>query len=360
MKRFKNILVLIDSQRNNDVLLERAVTLAKRNNARLTVIDVVSEGAAEPISPIPSQPVSRPAPSIEVVEELPREFLPPEPKDAAGVQEPEVEVSPGSVPRTKSAIKEYIVEVEAQTVQRAVEIIRQEGIEVTGQVLVGRPYLETIRQVLRAGHDLVMSMAEGPGGLRQFLFGSTTMHLMRKCPCPVWVLKPNPPRMYRRILAAVDPDPMREDRDALNRKIMDLATSLALSEQSELWILHSWLLESESVLRSKRSGLTKQEVDELAQQTGAMHRQYLLELLDGYPLDRIKHEVYLIKGEAADHITAMANQIDLIVMGTVGRTGVAGVLIGDTAENVMRNVNCSVMAVKPEGFQTPVQLPDSR
>lgn len=43
------------------------------------------------------------------------------------------------------------------------------------------------------------------------------------------------------------------------------------------------------------------------------------------------------------------------IMGTVGRTGIPGFLIGNTAETVLRQVACSVLAVKPTGFVTPVQ-----
>ena len=53
---------------------------------------------------------------------------------------------------------------------------------------------------------------------------------------------------------------------------------------------------------------------------------------------------------------AAANEIELIVMGTVSRTGIAGLLIGNTAEKVLRQVDCSVLTVKPEGFITPVKL----
>ena len=45
-----------------------------------------------------------------------------------------------------------------------------------------------------------------------------------------------------------------------------------------------------------------------------------------------------------------------MVMGTVCRTGVAGFFIGNTAENVLHQVNCSVLAVKPQGFVSPVKL----
>jgi len=53
---------------------------------------------------------------------------------------------------------------------------------------------------------------------------------------------------------------------------------------------------------------------------------------------------------------AAEHGIDLIVMGTVCRTGVAGFFIGNTAENVLQQVDCSVLTVKPEGFVSPVNL----
>ncbi len=55
-------------------------------------------------------------------------------------------------------------------------------------------------------------------------------------------------------------------------------------------------------------------------------------------------------------IRASRERIDLLVMGTVCRTGVPGFLIGNTAESVLQQVDCSVLAVKPEGFVTPVKL----
>jgi nucleotide-binding universal stress UspA family protein len=47
--------------------------------------------------------------------------------------------------------------------------------------------------------------------------------------------------------------------------------------------------------------------------------------------------------------------VELLVMGTVCRTGVAGFLIGNTAEGVLDQINCSVLTLKPEGFKTPVR-----
>ena len=51
---------------------------------------------------------------------------------------------------------------------------------------------------------------------------------------------------------------------------------------------------------------------------------------------------------------ADSRNADLIVMGTLGRTGIPGFFIGNTAERVLSNATCGVLAVKPVGFQSPV------
>jgi nucleotide-binding universal stress UspA family protein len=43
-----------------------------------------------------------------------------------------------------------------------------------------------------------------------------------------------------------------------------------------------------------------------------------------------------------------------LVMGTIARTGLSGMIIGNTAEQVLGLIQTSVIAVKPEGFESPV------
>lgn len=53
---------------------------------------------------------------------------------------------------------------------------------------------------------------------------------------------------------------------------------------------------------------------------------------------------------------AQKKHVDVIVMGTVCRTGVAGLFTGNTADKILRQVDCSVLTVKPDGFARPVTL----
>ncbi len=312
MQRFKNILLVAGGTGWEANTLERAVALAKNNRARLSVVDVV--------------------------EELPREMR-------------RLLTSMDLADLQKLAVAERLKDL-----NHLIEPAMNKGVNVSAGVLIGKPFLEIIRKVLRNSHDLVIKTARGKGGLKGLLFGSTATHLMRKCPCPVWVIKPTHRKKYARIMAAVDPDPHDKKRNALNAKIMELATSLGRREGSELHVVHAWHLSSEKML-VLRGGLSHSDVDRMARAMRAEHEGWLRELVDAYAPDTPTSRIHLLKGDAAEAIPALAkrNGAELIVMGTVTRTGIAGYLMGSTAERVLQQVDCSVLTVKPAGFVTPVK-----
>lgn len=309
MQRFKSILLIASRATDDAAALKRAVRLAKNNQARITVLDV--------IPPLPSD-----------TQKLYR-IAPPE------------------------KLQDLLTGQRLEELAKLTEPARKAGIEVDIKVLVGREFVEIIRETLRHGHDLVIKAAEGPGGSKQMLFGSTDLHLMRECPCAVWIVKPAKSRKPARILAAVDPDPSDEEKNLLNRTIMELATSLSELEGSELHVVHAWVLYSEPLLR-----LLVGKVDKIARDTRKTHRKWLDDLLVDYPLPHGGSRVHLVEGKSRDVIPALAKKqrAELIVMGTVARSGLPQFLIGNTAEEVLNQVDCSVLTVKPEGFVSPVGL----
>ncbi len=314
MHRFKNILLLYDKRPEYRLNIKRGVQLASRNKARLTVVDVIEEESWDSAEPY----VSTPFPDL----------------------------------------KQLVIEARQKDLESAIEPIRQQGLDVRAKLLHGKPFLEIIREVLREDHELVIKTAQGEDGLKDMLFGSTAMHLMRKCPCPVWVVKQEENERHDRIIAAVDPDPSDEKRHELMVKIMDLASSIAKLEGSELLVVHAWALYGETILRGGVGRMEQEELDRLVREAEAAHKARLDDLLQKYDLQGLNHRVHLIKGEAGKVIPELAERkrADLIVMGSQSRSGVAGFFIGNTAEKVLHKLDCSVLAVKPEGFVTPVRL----
>jgi len=65
-----------------------------------------------------------------------------------------------------------------------------------------------------------------------------------------------------------------------------------------------------------------------------------------------------VKGDPKQIIQQQVEQLgpDLLVIGSVARTGLSGLLMGNTAEAVLNEVDCSVAIVKPAGFKSPIHL----
>jgi len=327
MRQFKSILCVLEHGQDSLPALERAVALAENNQATLTVVDVmppVSERIGMSVGGLDWRDVQ-----------------------AAMVSEHEE--------RLASLVKPY-----------------RPRLDIREKVLLGTSFLEVIREVLRHEHDLVIKTPESPDWLDRFLSGDD-MHLLRKCPCPVWLVKPESKESFQRVLAAVDVDdsyPPAElnTRHALNNQILEIAGALAVSEFAELHVVHTWEAIGEGAMR--RGAFMSQpedEVDAYVEQVRRHHAQRLDELmhhagahLGADAMDYLKPQLHLLKGSARKEIPALAErlQVDCIVMGTVARTGIKGFLMGNTAETILEQIHCSVLAIKPPGFATPVALED--
>ncbi len=355
MKRFKKILIVFNGNVDNQSLFEHTVDLATKNKATITVMEVIEE-AVQNISKPKSRETEKdiPEPKIQIIEEFHTKQSTP---STSEWKRKENMSEDSFSDRPIFNIREQIKQEEQRQLNLFAAKFQKEGIQTTTKIIIGIPFIEIIREVLQNNHDLVMVTAEGKGNIKETLFGSTTMHLMRKCPCPVWVIKAGQTRQFRRILAAVDLVQDDLERGKLAQKIMEIATSLAQMDKSELLILHAWRMYGESMLRGQ-GRLSDEVMESLLRETKEVQRQKLIELLQRSHLDGLSYEVYLLKGDAGNLISELvpAKEVDLIVMGTVSRAGLSGLLIGNTAEKVLHQVNCSVLTIKPEGFISPVKL----
>ncbi len=308
MKPFKNILYVTEESADQVSAVARAVSLAENNHARLTVIDVIS-------------PVA-------------------------------------------DAYRSDTVNHHTQKLESLIMPYRNR-LKIQVDVLEGTTFLEVIRAVLRDGYDLVVKPAENPDFLKR-LFGSDDMHLLRKCPCPVWFMKSPEKSNYNCILAAVDFDPLKSTaaEQTLNQNILELAGSLAITDQASLHLVHAWEPFAAGIMRARGDDMGD-GIFAYVEKERMLHQKGFYGLGDTLR-DRIGEDVYnrlslrfhLPKGPAKKMISALAAELqaDLVVMGTVARTGIPGFIIGNTAETILEQLSCSVLAVKPPGFATPVKL----
>ena len=324
MKRFKNILCVAKPGETSRPAIERSISLAQQNQASLTIVGVVQ-------------------------------------KVVAGI----------TMPERGPVSDELQTAIKREHEERLRPLINpyREQIDIDFKVLTGEPFLEIIRQVLRCSHDLVIKVPETQDWLDQFL-GSDDMHLLRKCPCPVWLIKTGKTRAERRVLAAVDVgndyvDEERKSLSELNHQVLEMAGSLAISDFAELHIAHVWDAVGESAMRGAFMKTPEEKIVSYVEQIRQQHERELDQLLEDLKVklgantdSYLSIKKHLIKGLARKEIPNLARRIDadIIVMGTVARTGIPGFFMGNTAETILNQIDCSVLAVKPSGFKTPIAL----
>lgn len=325
MHRFSNILCVLDADDHSPTAINRAVSLARNHQAALTVLTV---------APRPH---------------LLKPFF-----------------------RTKTDSDQFLAGYMADRKTGLDDFVRQhcQGMEVATEILTGIPFLEIIRDVLRNNRDLVIKCPGQIGGLRR-LFGSDDMQLLRKCPCPLLMLKPEQTHTFRKILATVDvsdsvtqAEEEHRAQEQLNRQVLAFSAAFALAESAELHVGSAWEAYGESFLRyAAFPRLSAEQVDKHVEEV----RRDISDKLDACmsdmesdigkeALQHLNPRVHLVKGSPAREIPAMVHDehMDLIVMGTIARTGIPGLIIGNTAESILHQVDCSVLAIKPAGFQSTV------
>jgi universal stress protein E len=175
----------------------------------------------------------------------------------------------------------------------------------------------------------------------------------------VWVVDPDETSRFDRVLAAVDPLTDDPDHMKLNGEVLDLAADLAEWENGTLHVAHAWTSYGVTVLSSRMPEDSLKRYIEAGRQH-AQHR--MTDLLASCGRIPSPQHTHLLNGDPDRTIPdfSLQRRIDLIVMGTVGRTGISGFVVGNTAEKVLRQVRCSVVALKPDTFVSPVKLDERK
>ncbi|GAK21869.1 universal stress protein family 1 [Vibrio sp. JCM 19052] len=220
-----------------------------------------------------------------------------------------------------------------------------------------QPAVCIIQQAITNNNDLIIKeaepLSEGAEG-----FKAIDMTLLRKCPCPVWLHRPiSKPRDKRRIAVAVDPMTVSDEQQALSRRLLELSRSIADTCDSRLHIISCWEHYLENYLDNHV--WIQVEESQLANEVSrakANHEQALQRLIEdsGISGEMVIHHLH---GKPDDQIPECVDEteIDVLVMGTLARTGISGFVIGNTAENILQSINCSLVAMKPEGFVSPIK-----
>lgn len=250
-------------------------------------------------------------------------------------------------------LRQVIREQLESRLEKLVAPLQEEGLAFSARLLEGSRVVTMAREVTTEGYQLLIKTSRPDEDNHWKRFSSLARQLTRKVPCAVWIVQPDASGPVERVLAAVEPDPDPE-RNRLNQRILELAHAAAECDGAELHLLHVWHAYGEAVLHAR---LSDAEVRAYTEATRVQAEERLEALCEQAVPAEAGAQCHLRKGDPGRSIPRFAEElgVDLLVMGTVARSGVSGLLMGNTAEKTIRRLECSLLTVKPEGFVSPIR-----
>ncbi|KPH96028.1 universal stress protein UspE [Pseudoalteromonas porphyrae] len=213
-----------------------------------------------------------------------------------------------------------------------------------------RSYEAIIDTVISEQFDIVIKGTHKHDTLKSVIFTPTDWHLIRKCPVPVLLVKEHAWPENGNILAAVNAISENEQHLALNNRIIKDAQFLCELANAKLSLVNAYPATPVNIAIEipefnpsvYNESVKKHHIESthaLASKHNISHQACAIE--EGLPEDVIPD------------VAARLNS-ELVVIGTVGRTGLSAALVGNTAEHVIDSLDCDVLALKPDGYVSPL------
>jgi universal stress protein E len=227
---------------------------------------------------------------------------------------------------------------------------RQQGVKVSCTVVSDYPPHEAIvRRATRAGADLIVAACHRGSHRRGWLMQLTDSGLLRVSPLPVLLVRDGAPYHHPEILAAVDPLHAHAKPLDLDYRIFAAAKRLAVAFNGRVGAVHACDFSAMPAAHFE----TAHDSSVLARGGASLRRQ------DRAQFDKLlkraqipasrKHLVY---GDPVTLIPEVARKTgtSIVVMGSVSRSALRRIFIGNTAERVLDLLPCDVLVVKPGSF----------
>ncbi|MBU5378052.1 MAG: universal stress protein UspE [Pantoea sp.] len=312
MSRYQNMLVAIDPQQDDQPALRRAVYLNQRIGGKI------------------------------------KAYLP--------IYDFSYEMTTLLSPDERASMRQGVISQRTEWIREQARAYLEAGVEIEIKVVWhNRPYEAIIQEVLAHGHDLVLKMAHQHDRLEAVIFTPTDWHLLRKCPCPVWMVKDQPWPEGGKAVVAVNLASEEPHHDELNQKLIRETTRLAeMVNHTEVHLVGAYPVTPINI------AIELPDFDPSVY-NDAIRGQHLVAMKALRQKFAIREEfTHVAKGLPEEVIPDIASQLSagIVVLGTIGRTGLSAAFLGNTAEQVIDHLRCDLLAIKPDDFASPITLDD--
>jgi universal stress protein E len=234
----------------------------------------------------------------------------------------------GDAPDSGSVLEELAAELVAKGLRAEVHVAHDS------------PDLALAQLALGGGVDLVLVGKRSVPGLDGRQLGCVALKALRSCPCAVWIVDSDAPPTPGRVLAATDLTPAGE-------RVLELAARVAGDFSAELHVVHALQIPLSAQL---------EDVEEWAVTARREAEARIARCLESTPAAG-KAALHVAPSSPTRAILECAARLtpDLTVLGSVSRGGVAGLVVGNTAERVLPRLDGSLLVIKPPDFVSLVR-----
>ncbi|EGM78025.1 universal stress protein UspA-like protein [Rheinheimera sp. A13L] len=251
----------------------------------------------------------------------------------------------------RESMRQAVINDRELWISELVAEYQEQGLKIDIQVVWhNRPFEAIVQAVLEKEYDLVIKGTHDHDVLKSMIFTPTDWHILRKCPCPVLLVKDHDWPEHGNIVAAVNAGSEQSHHSSLNQRIIHQSKQLAALLNSKVQLVNAFPGTPVNIAIE----IPEFNPQEYNQTMKTHHLESVQKLALEFELPTI--QTHVLEGMPEDVIPKMAQQLDaeMVVIGTIGRTGLSAAIIGNTAEHVIDRLDCDVLAVKPAGFVCPL------
>lgn len=267
----------------------------------------------------------------------------------------------GSYPSLENA-QEDILKGLKRRLESLAEPLRESGLTVNTTSTWDHPLFEgIIRHAISCDADIVFKDTHHHSALRRALLTNTDWNLIRTCPVPLWLVKPQDIADKPTFVAAIDPLHEHDKPAALDDEILVTSKALAEATNAEVRAFHSYDPRIAVATATANAYIpVSLPFDEIEKQMHEQHEKRFNEIVSFHGLDAKRS--HLVAGVTHEELPEFSKSVgaDVVVMGAVSRNPWKRLFIGSTAERTLEHLPCDLLIVKPDWFQTPAEIADEK
>lgn len=223
-------------------------------------------------------------------------------------------------------------------VQQAADRVRNRRLEVVTEILQGEPNQTIVEYADSREIDLIILPTHGRRGLKRYLLGSTTERVVRRSNVPVLTLRPAAAKdsqyPYEDVLVPTD-------GSAGAKEALSIGVDVTLAGEALLHLLS--VITTTSLGVDVRSDIMKRELEASAEHILEEAAEFATDAGVESPRESVEYGASIHKvilSYIDDH------DIDLVVVGTHGRTGLERYMIGSVTDYLIRTAPIPVLTVR--------------